>query len=102
MMKGIAYPYIPNSTNLAKQKMIKDLGISSIDDLYVSIPDSLRLKRPLNLPTPILSEVELDRHVAEVLSKNISTEEFLSFLGAAAITTMCQQPVMKSTLAMSF
>ena len=45
-------------------------------------PSSLRLQRPLDLPKPLLSEVELVRHVEGLLEKNTSTREYLSFLGA--------------------
>ena len=46
-----------------------------------TIPERLRLKRAMNLPEPLLSEVELKKHVEAVLSRNTSCRDYLSFLG---------------------
>jgi len=78
----IVYPYIPNSVPAVRDEMLKATGAASVEDFYAEIPESLRLKRPLNLPKPLLSEVELVRHVEGLLDKNNSTREYLSFLGA--------------------
>lgn len=82
MKEPITYPYIPNSTPLAKQAMLKELGVEDCEALFAAIPAELRLKRNLNLPQPILSEFHLEKHVRQILSKNISAEEALSFLGS--------------------
>jgi glycine dehydrogenase subunit 1 len=78
----IVHPYIPNSVPAVIQEMLKAVGASSVEDFYAEIPERLRLKRPLDLPKPLLSEVELVRHVEALLGRNKSTREFLSFLGA--------------------
>lgn len=78
----IVYPYMPNSNPNVKKAMMDELGINSIKDLYKYIPDSLRFKNSLNLPDPLLSEIELKNHVEEILSKNKSTSDYISFLGA--------------------
>ena len=78
----IVHPYIPNSVPAVIEEMLKAVGASSVEDFYAEIPERLRLKRPLDLPKPLLSEVELVRHVEGLLEKNKSTREFLSFLGA--------------------
>jgi glycine dehydrogenase subunit 1 len=80
--KPVIYPYIPNSAPLVKAEMLREIGIKSIDELYADIPDRLRFKGRLNLPEPLLSEAELSRHVDNLLNKNKSTRETLSFLGA--------------------
>jgi glycine dehydrogenase subunit 1 len=70
-------PYIPHSQDdLAK--MLETIGVSSIDDLFAPIPDSLRLKQPPNLPEP-LSEPELIRHLEELAQKNRVKQ--VSFVG---------------------
>jgi glycine cleavage system P protein (glycine dehydrogenase) subunit 1 len=61
--------------------MLKTIGVSSIDELFVDIPESLRLGRPLDVP-PALSEQELVEHLAELASRNVHTGIELSFLGA--------------------
>ena len=80
--KRIIYPYIPNSVPATNEAMLKAMNAKSVEEFYADIPDSIRLKRRLNLPEPLLSEAALVRHVEGLLSKNQSTREVLSFLGA--------------------
>src|SRR5574340_726688 len=82
MKEPIVYPYIPNSNQRAKAEMLKELGLRDIEDLFAAIPAELRLKRPLNLPEPILSELRLEKHVNKILSRNTTAEEAVSFLGS--------------------
>ena len=80
--KHFVHPYIPNSVPEVKAEMLKEVGAHSTNELYAKmIPDRLLLKKPMNLPEPILSELDLKRHVEKILSKNTSTDEYLSFLG---------------------
>ena len=80
--KKIVYPYIPNSVPATKEAMLKAVKAKSVEDFFADIPDSIRLKRKMNLPEPLLSEAALVRHMEGLLSKNQSTREVLSFLGA--------------------
>lgn len=83
MKKEFVHPYMPNSVPAIKKAMLAELGVDQIKDLYGSIiPDKLLYKDRLALPEPILSEAELKRHVETILNKNITTEEYSSFLGA--------------------
>lgn len=59
-------PYIPNTDN-DRQEMLKQIGVKSVEELFSNIPESLRLKRPLDIES--LSEMEL---LSEI--KNISKE----------------------------
>lgn len=80
--KKIVYPYIPNSVPATKEAMLKAVNAKSVEEFYADIPDSIRLKRKMKLPEPLLSEAALVRHVEGLLSKNKSTREMPSFLGA--------------------
>jgi len=80
--QATVYPYIPNSVPAVKKKMLKAVGAKSEEDFYEDVPEALRLKRPLSLPEPFLSECALKRHVEGVLSRNRTCGEYLSFLGA--------------------
>jgi glycine dehydrogenase subunit 1 len=80
--KAIVYPYIPNSAPAVQAEMLQAVGAQSVDEFYQDIPDSLRLKRRMNLPEPFLSEYALRRHVGQILAKNKSCQDYLSFLGA--------------------
>jgi glycine dehydrogenase subunit 1 len=80
--KTIVYPYIPNSVPSEKAAMLEAVGAKSVADFYADIPESIRFKGELNLPKPLLSEVELVRHIEGLLAKNTSTRQALNFLGA--------------------
>jgi glycine dehydrogenase subunit 1 len=80
--RAVVYPYIPNSAPQIKQQMLEAVGAASVDDFYEDVPEGLRLRRPLDLPPPLLSEYTLKRHVEGILSKNKTCGEYLSFLGA--------------------
>ena len=56
--------YIPN-TGEQQEEMLRDIGVSSIEELFADIPESIRLKRDLDLPEA-LSEMELVRHLKEL------------------------------------
>jgi glycine dehydrogenase subunit 1 len=75
------HPYIPNSVPEVKAKMLEAVGVKDIEDLYEDIPEHLRFKRELNLPEALPSEHALKRHVENILSKNKTCQESISFLG---------------------
>lgn len=54
-------PYIPNTDEERKQ-MLEKIGVHSFEELIQAIPEKLRLKKPLNLTSP-LSELELTQLV---------------------------------------
>jgi len=62
--------------------MLREIGASSVEELYADVPRHLRLTEPLDLPSALRSEAELVRHVEGLLARNTSTREALSFLGA--------------------
>jgi glycine dehydrogenase subunit 1 len=72
--------YIPNSAEI-RERMLEDIGVSDFENLIKSIPASLRLKRPLNLPEP-LSELELDREIRSIADRNKGIEAV--FVGGGA------------------
>ena len=80
--KSFVHPYIPNSVPEVKQQMLRDIGIDNVNELYSEIPEELKFKDKMNLPEPLLSEFELSRHMEQILSKNKTCKENLSFLGA--------------------
>lgn len=76
------HPYIPNSDENIQQEMLKEIGLKSFEDLHIEIPEELKLKESMNLPKPFKSEYELKRAVDKMMKKNISSNEYLNFLGA--------------------
>ncbi|MEA1905237.1 MAG: aminomethyl-transferring glycine dehydrogenase subunit GcvPA, partial [Candidatus Hadarchaeota archaeon] len=77
----LGHPYIPNTPEVREQ-MLKEIKVSNINELFSDIPSKVRLKRNLDLPR--MSELEVRRHLREMLSKNRPFTRMLSFLGAGA------------------
>jgi len=98
--KDFVHPYIPNSVPAVKEKMLAEIGVKSIAELYADIPERLRLKKALSLPEPKLSELELKRHVQTILNRNTSCEEFTSFLGGGCahhyVPAICDEVTRRS------
>jgi glycine dehydrogenase subunit 1 len=59
--------------------MLAAIGVKSIEELFSSIPEAYRLKKPLNLPGP-MSEAEVIRYFEERSKEN--SLGYSSFLGA--------------------
>jgi len=65
-----------------KKEMLSRIGVSSIDELFRSIPDSVRLKNAMKIPEA-MTEPELIDHFVKAAEKN-TYHRYLSFLGAGA------------------
>ena len=76
-----AHPYMANSTEALEQELLEAVGARSVEQLFVQIPAEHRLKGDLDLPPALPSEVDLRRHLLDLLSRNESCERNLSFLG---------------------
>lgn len=63
--------------------MLSHLKKANMQSLFDSIPDSLRLNRPLNIP-PALSELELTEHLTSLANQNDSCDQTICFLGGGA------------------
>jgi glycine dehydrogenase subunit 1 len=61
--------YLPNSVPEIKEKMMDEIWISSIADLYSDIPDELVYKGVLDIPGPS-TEAEVKAHVSGLLEEN--------------------------------
>ena len=92
-----AHPFMANSVPDIKQKMLDELDVANVEDLFHQIPDDHRFKQPLKLPRQLRSEAELKRHLIGVLSKNATCEENLNFLGAGCwqhhVPAVCDEMV---------
>ena len=72
-------PYIPN-TEEDRRRILKALGLKSMQGLFKDIPDEVFLKRPLRIPEGI-SELELERSMRENVREDASPDRYTSFLG---------------------
>jgi len=69
--------FVPNSS--VKTLMLKELGLNDIEDLFSDIPQTMKIKN-LNLPEG-LSQQETEKKLREIMIKNKSYNDLLSFLG---------------------
>ena len=79
-MTRFIHPFLPQSESQIKS-MLNSIGVSSINELFQSIPDKLKFLGELSIPESH-SEKETLSRVRGILSQNKTTEEFSSFLGA--------------------
>lgn len=72
--------YIANTVN-QQNKMLREIGLTTLEDLFIDIPEEVRLKQNLKLPKA-LAEMELVDHLKSLSRKNRGLEENTCFLGA--------------------
>ena len=82
-MRDDSHSYLPNDTFSIRQKLLKSIGIASVDDAFSDIPSAVRLSERLNLPLA-RSEAQVCKTVETLLQHNISAKANLSFLGGGA------------------
>ncbi|MDO4792634.1 MAG: aminomethyl-transferring glycine dehydrogenase subunit GcvPA [Filifactor alocis] len=81
-MRGFeSHPYIPNSVPEIQEEMLKEIGMSSLEELHKNVPEILKLKETMKLPKAFGSEYELRRHVEGLLKKDVDCKDNLNFLG---------------------
>ena len=66
--------------------MLREMGLNSVADLFTGIPDTLQLKRALDLPSALSETDTLNffRGLAERNTTRLTGERMTSFLGAGA------------------
>ena len=70
-----------SATRADRERMLAEIGVSSLDELFADVPESVRLGRPLELPDG-LPEAEVYERLAALAARNASAEDEISFLGA--------------------
>lgn len=83
--------YVPH-TDADRAAMLATIGVESIEDLFVDLPDALRIKRPLNLPGA-KNEFELYLHMAGLARQNLDATRMDWFLGAGLYDRFIPQTV---------
>jgi glycine cleavage system P protein (glycine dehydrogenase) subunit 1 len=77
-----SHRYIPNAGEDIRE-MLAVIGVESIDRLFDTIPDDVKLGALLDLPGP-WSEVESRRWFRGLAARNVTAVDHASFLGAGA------------------
>jgi glycine dehydrogenase subunit 1 len=75
--------YLP-LTDTDRQQMLAKCGASSIDDLFVDVPEVARLDGPIHDLPMHASEMAVERHMKALAARNLSAESAPFFLGAGA------------------
>lgn len=61
--------YVPN-TNDEQLKMLQAIGLNSMEDLFDTVPDEVKLKAPLDIPKG-MSEMEVSAKMRGIAAKNM-------------------------------
>ncbi|MBM7701557.1 aminomethyl-transferring glycine dehydrogenase subunit GcvPA [Metabacillus iocasae] len=72
--------YLP-MTEQDKKEMLETVGVSSVDELFNDIPESVRFKGEYNIKKAA-SESQLVKEMSDLAAKNANVKEYASFLGA--------------------
>ncbi len=75
------HPFLPNTAEQVRSLMLKEIGVSSIAELYSDIPNEIRPAKPLKIDG-LQSEQEVKAHIERLLAKNKSAVDNSVFLGA--------------------
>jgi glycine dehydrogenase subunit 1 len=70
--------YLPKSP-AERQEMLAAIGVKSVEELFSSIPEVYRLKKPLNLPGPYSEQEVIEYFKARAVE---NSEGYAHFLGA--------------------
>ena len=77
------------------ENMLKVVGVSSLDELIEqTVPESIRLKKPLDLPAP-LTEFEFISRMKAVASKN---KLYRTFIGQGYYDTITPAVIQRNIL----
>ena len=90
--------FVPHS-EIDLKKMFEELSISSLDDLFTHIPETLKLNDGLNVP-PSISELESISDFEELESKN--TSNLICFAGGGHYDVYLPQTVKSLTMRPEF
>ncbi|MBO6764733.1 aminomethyl-transferring glycine dehydrogenase subunit GcvPA [Maricaulis sp.] len=74
--------YLPH-TDTDRKAMLEAIGVASIDDLFQDVPEAARLDGLIDLPTR-QGELQVERALSAMASKNISAGQAPFFVGGGA------------------
>lgn len=70
-------------TEPQRRQMLQTIGVKSMEELFSTLPPAARLNRPLKMP-PAMSELELQRRIAEFAGRNRAGHQASCFMGCGA------------------
>jgi len=75
--------YLPLTDN-DRSEMLETIGASSVDDLFVDVPEAARLNGPIQSLPMHASEMAVEKHMRTLSKKNLAAADAAFFLGAGA------------------
>lgn len=75
-------PYTYNTPD-DERAMLQSIGVNSVQELFQSVPDEFRLKKPLVIPAA-LGELELTQHLTALAARNGNAQQKACFLGGGS------------------
>ncbi len=75
--------YLP-LTQPDRQAMLATIGVTSIDDLFIDVPEEARLNGPIAGLPMHASEMAVEKHFSNLSRKNLAASDHPFFLGAGA------------------
>ncbi|WP_077325294.1 aminomethyl-transferring glycine dehydrogenase subunit GcvPA [Virgibacillus siamensis] len=97
----VSHPYIPNTVPEVQREMLDEIGVKNIDELFEGIPQGLKLKDEMNIPSA-LTELELRREIETSLNLNKNCRENINFMGAGCwqhfVPAVCDEINQRSEL----
>ena len=89
-MRGFeSHPYIPNSVPDVQAEMLKEIGMSSLEELHKNVPELLKLKEEMNLPEAFGSEYELRRTCRASPFQGYRLQKELKLPGCRLLAALC-------------
>jgi glycine dehydrogenase subunit 1 len=70
-----------SATDADRREMLEAIGLESVEELFRDIPEAVRFRGDLDVPSG-LSETDVFDHLRALAAKNVSADDEVSFLGA--------------------
>lgn len=94
------HPYMANTAPASYRELLRVAEVKEIDEVFEQIPNDHLFKGKWKVPRGIKSEAELSKHLTSILRKNISAEDYRSFLGAGCwnhyVPAICDEMVTRT------
>src|SRR5205809_6719031 len=75
-----SHPFIPNTSQELRKKMLEAIGVATIDEPYSDIPKEVQLNQPLKIDG-FYPEQEVRSRIEQLVNKNKSAADYDMFLG---------------------
>lgn len=97
------HPFMANTAQVSYKEMMRVAEVNDIEELFEQIPPDHRFQGKWNFEPQIASEAALNLHMSSILKKNISADDYVSYLGAGCwqhyVPAICDEMVGRTEFA---